>query len=101
MPEVIAKGNTVVITHELDTPSCLIDVQSSQPHNQATVLAVGPGRWLDNGHRHKMTVKAGDRVLIGRFNGLLYEHVGKTVRYVQEEEIMAVLERVPDEQRNV
>ena len=101
MPEVIPKGNTVVITHELDTPSGLIDVQSSQPHNQATVLAVGPGRWLSSGHRHKMTVKEGDRVLIGRFNGLLYEHEDKTVRYVQEEEIMAVLERVPDEQHNV
>ena len=101
MPEVIPKGNTVVLTHELDSPSCLIDVQSSQPHNQATVLAVGPGRWLASGHRHKMTVKQGDRVLIGRFNGLLYEHEDKSVRYVQEEEIMAVLERTPNEQHNV
>lgn len=35
--------------------------------NMATVIAVGPGRYLPNGRRVELLVKPGDRVLVNRF----------------------------------
>lgn len=89
--EVKVLGDTVVCSHEMAPVTGLIHIEKTGVHNQATVLAVGPGRVLKNGRRYPMTVKVGDRILLPRFGGLLYEHEGKPVRYIQEPEIIAVL----------
>ncbi len=41
-------------------PDCAVEYQ-----REATVLATGPGRMLDDGSRSPLQVKPGDRVLIG------------------------------------
>ena len=58
---------------------------------EAKVLAVGAGRLDDNGKRIPLEVKAGDRVLIGKYAGTEIkideiEHV-----IVREEEILGVI----------
>lgn len=60
------------------------------------VLAVGPGKYNDNGTRQEMCVKVGDRVIFGRFAGnAVPESVSKIDQrmiLVETEEIYAVLE---------
>jgi len=58
---------------------------------EGEVISVGPGKMMEDGKRSPMDVKAGDRVLIGKYAGA--EIKIDDVEYVimREEEILAVL----------
>ena len=58
---------------------------------EGVVISVGPGKMMEDGKRSPMDVKAGDRVLIGKYAGA--EIKIDDVEYVimREEEILAVL----------
>ncbi|HMM39857.1 MULTISPECIES: co-chaperone GroES [Desulfovibrio] len=55
---------------------------------QAKVVAVGPGKG-----KAKMTVKAGDMVLIGKYAGNEFKVDGKDLVILREEDILAVIEK--------
>lgn len=56
---------------------------------KATVVAVGPGKFLGNGSRHQLCVKVGDRVLVAA-GGLPIEQDGQKARLVDIQDIIAV-----------
>ena len=58
---------------------------------EAKVVAVGAGRLDDHGKRIEMEVKAGDRVLIGKYTGteVRIEDVEHVI--VREEEILGII----------
>lgn len=58
---------------------------------EAEVVAVGEGKFDDNGKRVPMSVKAGDRVLIGKYSGteVKIDNVDHVI--VREEEILAIV----------
>jgi chaperonin GroES len=56
------------------------------------VLAVGPGRITEDGVAIPMSVKVGDRVLIGRSVGQQVKVSGQEVTILREEEILATIE---------
>jgi chaperonin GroES len=53
------------------------------------VLAVGPGKLLDNGKRAPVEVKAGDTVLFGKYSGNEIELEGDEVVIVRMDDILA------------
>lgn len=55
------------------------------------VLAVGPGRLIENGARAPMQVKAGDLVLLSKYSGSDVIIEGDDLRIVNETEILCVL----------
>lgn len=55
------------------------------------VVAVGPGRTLANGKRVAMAVKAGDRVIYGKYAGNDVKIDGQEYKILQESEILAVV----------
>jgi len=57
------------------------------------VVAVGPGKILENGQRSKMDVKAGDHVLFGKYAGTEVKMDGEELLVLREEDIMGVVER--------
>ena len=59
---------------------------------QGEVLAVGPGKILDNGEVRHLQVKVGDRVLFGKYSGSEVKIEGQEVLVMREEDIMAVLD---------
>ena len=59
---------------------------------QAEVMAVGSGRVLDNGQKLALTLKAGDKVLIGKWSGTEVKINGKDVLIMKESDILGVLE---------
>ncbi|MEO1007646.1 MAG: co-chaperone GroES [Planctomycetota bacterium] len=56
------------------------------------VLAVGPGRRLDNGERAKPTVKKGDTVVYGKYAGTEVEVKGDAHLILRESELLGVVE---------
>ena len=59
---------------------------------QGKVVALGPGKLLDNGERVKPAVKKGDTVVFGKYSGTEVEI--KTVKHliVRESELLGVIE---------
>ena len=56
------------------------------------VLAVGPGKGLDNGETQAMGVKVGDSVLFGKYSGTECKLDGDELVVMREDDIMAVIE---------
>jgi chaperonin GroES len=56
------------------------------------VLAVGNGKTLDNGEVRALQVKAGDKVLFGKYSGTEVKLDGEDILVMREDDIMAVLE---------
>ena len=60
---------------------------------EGTVVAVGNGKALDDGKVRKLEVKAGDRVLFGKYSGTEVKLEGEERLIVREDDILAVLEK--------
>ncbi len=59
---------------------------------QGTVVAVGPGKLLDNGERVKPAVKKGDVVVYGKYAGTEIEIKNVQHLIVRESELLGVIE---------
>jgi chaperonin GroES len=66
------------------------DTAKEKPQ-QAEVVAVGTGRILDNGDRVALDVKAGDKVLVGKWSGTDVKIDGTEYLIVKEDEILGIL----------
>jgi chaperonin GroES len=66
------------------------DTAKEKPQ-EAEVVALGDGKLDDNGKRVRMTVEAGNRVLIGKYTGqdIKIDDVEHTI--VREDEILAIV----------
>lgn len=69
----------------------LPDSAAEKP-SQGEVLAVGPGKLLDNGKLLEPHVKAGDRVIFGQYGGNTVKIDGDELLILSESEIYGVLE---------
>ena len=58
---------------------------------EGEVIAVGPGKMMDDGKRAALDVKAGDRVLFGKYAGTEIKIDDEEYVIMREEEILAVL----------
>jgi chaperonin GroES len=59
---------------------------------QAMVVAIGTGRILKDGTVRALEVKAGDRVLFGKYSGDEIKLDGESHLILREDDILAVLE---------
>ncbi len=58
---------------------------------QAEVIAVGSGRVLDSGQKLEMTLKPGDKVLIGKWSGTEVKLGDEELLILKEDEILGIL----------
>ena len=58
---------------------------------QGTVVAVGPGKTLDNGAVAKMSLKVGDKVVFKKYSPDEIEIDGDTYLIMSEGDVLAVL----------
>jgi chaperonin GroES len=56
------------------------------------VIAVGKGRILENGSIRALDLKAGDKVLFGKYSGTEVKVDGEELLVMKEDDIMAVIE---------
>jgi chaperonin GroES len=66
------------------------DTAKEKPQ-QAEVVAVGSGRLLENGSRVPLSVKPGDKVLLGKWSGTDVKIDGEEYLILKEDEILGVL----------
>jgi chaperonin GroES len=59
---------------------------------EALVVAVGSGKILENGKTQALSVKPGDKVLIGKYSGSEVKLEGEDHIILGEDDILAVLE---------
>ena len=69
----------------------LPDTAKEKPQ-EGTILAVGPGKTLDDGTREKMDVAVGDRVLYSKYAGTDFKVEGEELLIVSQKDILAVVE---------
>ena len=55
------------------------------------IIAVGPGKLLDDGKRGKLDVKIGDDVFYGKYSGTEVDMSGEKYVILRESDILAVL----------
>lgn len=69
----------------------LPDTASEKP-SQGEVLAVGPGKRLDDGSVNAPDVQVGDKVIFGQYGGSTVKIDGEELLILSENEIFGVLE---------
>ena len=68
------------------------DTAKEKPQ-EGEVVAVGPGRMTEEGKRVSMEVKAGDRVLIGKYSGTDVKIDGNEYVILREDEVLGILNK--------
>lgn len=87
--------HVLVFADEADdrTPGgILLPEQAKEKPQSGTVVVVGPGKLGDDGQLLPCQVKAGDKVLYGRWAGSEIEHSDVEYRMMRESDILAVIE---------
>jgi chaperonin GroES len=79
------------ITQEEKTKGGIVlpDTAKDKPQ-EGEVIAVGPGRILDNGTRLNPEVKVGDRVIFSKYSGTEFKLDGVEYLILRESDILAV-----------
>ncbi len=70
----------------------LIPDNAKEKPAEGKVIAVGNGKILENGQRQAISVKAGEKVLFGKWSGSEVKIDGKEYLLLKEDEILAVVE---------
>ena len=87
-------GDKVVVkpseAEETSAGGIILPDAAKQKPQEGKVIAVGNGRLLDNGERHKLTVKEGDTVVYSKYGGTEFKLGGDTVVILDEDQIYAV-----------
>jgi len=60
---------------------------------EGEVVAVGNGKILENGTVRKLDVKAGDRVLFGKYSGTEVKIDGEDRLIIREDDVLGVIEK--------
>jgi len=71
--------------------SIIIPDSAKEKPQQAEVVAVGKGKLNDDGEIVAMTVKAGDRILFGKYSGSDIKLDGQEYLILREDEILGVV----------
>jgi chaperonin GroES len=88
-------SNRVLVQRITDAPKhpmgIILPSTPAEDQIEGTVLAVGPGRLLDNGTVIAPVVAVGDRILFTKFSGAEVRHEDKDYLILREDDIMAIL----------
>ena len=74
------------------------DTAKEKP-SEGKVIAVGPGKRLDDGSLLKPDVKAGDNILFGKYSGSEVTVDDNEYLILREDEILAVIEGAGDAEK--
>jgi chaperonin GroES len=67
------------------------DTAKEKPQ-EGKVIAVGPGKILENGTKTTLDVKIGDKILFGKYSGTEIKIEGEEFLMMREEDILGVIE---------
>jgi chaperonin GroES len=89
-------GDRVVIEptprEEMTKSGIVLPDTAKEKPQEGKVLAVGPGRILDDGKRESIDVKVGDKVLYAKYAGTEFKIDENELLIVSQKDILAVVE---------
>ncbi|PIT90337.1 MAG: co-chaperone GroES [Candidatus Komeilibacteria bacterium CG10_big_fil_rev_8_21_14_0_10_41_13] len=87
---IVVKG----VSKEETTKSGIIlpETVDKEKPEQGEVIAVGPGKILDNGQRSPMEVKVGDRVIFKKYSPDEIKVDGEEILVLKQDDVIATLE---------
>ena len=89
-------GDRVVVRpspgEETTKSGIVIPDTAKEKPQEGTILAVGPGRVLDDGKREQMDLKPGDKVLYAKYGGTEFKLDGEDLLIISHKDILAVVE---------
>jgi chaperonin GroES len=89
-----------IIVHRLDEGEqkiggIIIPDSAKEKPQQGKVIAAGEGNTRKDGKRTPLDVKAGDRILFGKYSGQEIRLDGKDYFIMKEDDVLAVIEGAP------
>ena len=69
----------------------IIPDSAKEKPQEGEVIAVGPGKVGDDGKRQPMDVKAGDKILFGKYSGSEVKLDDKELLIMREEDVLCIL----------
>jgi chaperonin GroES len=69
----------------------IIPDSAKEKPQEGEVIAVGNGKILDNGSKVALDVKAGDKILFGKYSGTDIKIDGEEYMILREDEVLAVI----------
>jgi chaperonin GroES len=89
-------GDRVVIKpsarEEMTKSGIVLPDTAKEKPQEGSVLAVGPGRILDDGSREAMDVAVGNKVLYGKYAGTEFKVDGDELLIVSQKDILAIVQ---------
>ena len=89
-------GDRVVVKptprEEMTKSGIVLPDTAKEKPQEGEILAVGPGRVLDDGKREAMDVKVGMKVLYGKYAGTEFKVDGDELLIVSQKDILAIVE---------
>ena len=85
--KVLVKPNT---SQETTSGGIVLPDTAKERPQEGTVIAVGPGRTLDNGEKVKIGVKDGDTVIYSKYGGTEVKLEGVEYLILDESSLLAV-----------
>jgi chaperonin GroES len=67
------------------------DTAKEKPQ-EGKVIAVGPGKILENGTKTTLDVKVGDKILFGKYSGTEIKIDGEEFLMMREDDILGIIE---------
>jgi chaperonin GroES len=89
-------GDRVVVEpidrEEMTKSGIVLPDTAKEKPQEGRVVAVGPGRMLDDGKREPMDVKKGQKVLYAKYAGTEFKVDGDELLIVSQKDILAIVE---------
>jgi len=77
---------------EVTSGGIVLPDTAREKQQRGTVMAIGPGRLLDDGKRGKIRVKKGDEIFYSKYAGTELKLDDQEVVIIKEKDILAVIE---------
>ena len=88
-------GDRVVVKptpgEETTKSGIVIPDTAKEKPQEGTIVAVGPGRVLDDGKREHMDLRPGDKVLYAKYGGTEFKLDGEDLLIISHKDILAVV----------
>jgi chaperonin GroES len=78
---------------EKTTGGIIIPETAKEKPQEGKVVAVGPGKVNDEGKKIALDVKAGDKILFGKYSGTEIKIDGVEHLIMREDDILAIIEK--------
>jgi len=89
-------GDRVVIQptprEEMTKSGIVLPDTAKEKPQEGTIIAVGPGKTLDDGKREAMDVKTGDKVLYAKYAGTEFKVDEEDLLIVSQKDILAIVQ---------